>query len=255
MCCNINIENIKKIFWISLSVLLIACAIWTIISIKPMVDWAKSLQPARVIAVSGEGKVTVIPDIAVVSFSVVTEGKDPSTIASDNNNKVNAAIAYVKGQGVDVKDVKTTGYNLSPRYEYDKDKRSSFISGYTITQTIQVKLRDFSKIGQILGTLPQLGINNIGNLDFSVDEPENFLNQAREMAFNKAYEKAKIMAKQNNVQIKRVVTFAESQGGYSYPIYRDSVLKAAPMAEIVTPQIEPGSQEVTVDVTVTYEIK
>ncbi|MDD5547510.1 MAG: SIMPL domain-containing protein [Candidatus Pacebacteria bacterium] len=250
-----NIECFKKSFWFWISVFLAVCAIWTAYAIKPLIQYGNSLAPARTITVSGEGKAVAIPDIAQVSFSVLTRGSSPEKISDENIKKMNAAIDYVKGEGIDVKDIKTTGYNLSPNYEYDKDRRTSYISGYTITQTVQIKIRDFSKIGKILGRLPELGINDIGTLSFDVDEQDEYLNQARKQAFEKAMAKAKEMAKQNGVKIKKVVTFSESQNGYyPYPVYK-TALGMGEAAMDAAPRIEAGSQEITVNVSVVYEIK
>lgn len=250
---KLSTEEIKKYFWLSLSVLIVVSAIWTVYSIKPLEKYSHSLMPARTITVSGEGKVTAIPDIAAVSFSVVTEGADPVKIADESNKKAAAGINFVKEQGIEEKDIKTTAYNLSPRYEYNDKTRKTFISGYTLTQTVQIKIRDFSKIGEIMGALPELGINEIGTLSFGVDDDEKYLNEARKQAFEKAYAKAKDMAEQNRVHIERTVTFSESQN-YPYPIYRETLGMAAASSAKVA-QIEPGSQEITVNVSVTYEIE
>lgn len=243
----------KEWFWSLIDLFLVVLIIVGLFSIKAISRYEDSLAATRTISISAEGKVTVVPDIAVVSFSEVTEGKDPEKIADENNKKINAAIDLVKKEGIDAKDIKTTAYNLYPRYEYDEDKRATFISGYTLTQTIQLKIRDFSKIGKILGDLPALGINQIGTLSFDVDDQDKYLNDARKIAFEKAFSKAREMAKQNKVRIKRVVTFNESQGGYPYPVYRESIGAASLVAK--SPQIEAGSQEITVNVSVTYEIE
>ena len=247
-----QIENFKKLFWLFLAVFLIVCAVWTVASVKPLVQYGNSLTPARTISVSAEGKVTAIPDIASVSFSVISEGKSPEDITTANTQKMNAAIDFVKKEGIEDKDIKTTGYTLSPKYEYDKNKRTSYISGYRLEQTVQLKIRDFTKIGKILGALPGFGVNEVGALNFSIDDEENYLNAARKEAFEKAFAKAKTMAEQNGLKIKRVVTFSESRN-YPYPIYKTAMLESASGAS--APQIEPGSQEVTVNVAVTYEIQ
>ncbi|MDD5431102.1 MAG: SIMPL domain-containing protein [Candidatus Pacebacteria bacterium] len=255
MCKFLNeMENLKKIFWGSLSILIVVCAIWTVWSIRPLEKYAASLTPARTIVVSGEGKVTAIPDIATISFSVVSRGATPAAIASANNTKINAAIEYVKSQGMEDKDIKTTNYDLSPVYEYDKERKTSFISGYSLTQTVTLKIRDFTKISAIVGALPGFGVNDIGSLSFSIDDDETYLNEARKEAFEKAFAKARAMAKQNHVKIERVVTFSESQ---NYPYYYKTLGMGVAESSMpsAAPRIEPGSQEVTVSVSVTYEIE
>lgn len=220
--------------------------------------YGKSLYPARVINVSAEGKVVVSPDIANLSFSVVSQGKDPEKLQNDNNVKINNALDFIKGEGVESKDIKTADYNLSPNYRYEPKTGISSIDGYTLSQTILVKIRNLEKAGKILAGLAPRGINQIGGLNFSIEDPDKFLNEARKEAFEKALAKAEAMAEQNNMKVKGVVTFNEYGGGYPGPIYmRAEALgkggDSAPMP--LPPSIEPGSQEVTVQVNVTYEIR
>ena len=118
-----------------------------------------------------------------------------------------------------------------------------------------LKIRDFTKIGKILGLVPSLGVNQIGGLTFDVDNPDTYLNQAREQAFEKALEKAKSMARQNRAKIKRVVTFSDSPSYYPRPMYFATEAAYGKGGADMAPQVEPGSQEVSVNVNVTYEIR
>ncbi len=250
-----RIEKAKEWFWLFLNIALVVVSITGLAGIVALHRFGSSLPPARIIYVNAEGKTTVTPNLASLSFSVVTEGKDPEKISQENIQKMNTAIEYIKNQGIPTPDIKTAGYDLSPRYEYDETQRKSFVTGYTLTQTVFVKIRDFSRIGKVLGALPQLGVNQVSGLNFEVENPDQYLNIARQEAFTKALAKAKAMAKQNNVHIERVVTFSESQGGYPYPFRYDTMsAKGGGTMEAAPPQIEPGSQEVTVNVSVTYEI-
>jgi len=248
------LEKSKEYLWALVDLGLAVLIIMAVVGTGVLYKYQASLLPARTFTVSASGKATALPDIAAFSFSVVSEGQEPNKIASENNKKINAAVDAVKKNGVDGKDIKTSGYNLSPRYEYDEKIRSTFISGYTLTQTVSVKIRDFTKISKILSVLPGLGINQVGSLGFDAEESEKYLSEARKEAFEKAYAKAKEMAKQNGARI-RLVTFSESSG-YPYPIY--AISKASfdmgGGEAVPAPNIEPGSQEVTVNVNVTYEI-
>jgi len=252
---NNNLESLKKYFWAFLNLLLIVLVVLGIFSISALRRYVDSTSSNRVISVSAEGKTVVTPDIAKVNFSVVTEGSDTVRISEENIKKMNKAIDFVKSEGIKSEDIQTAGYNLSPRYEYNESTRKTFISGYTLTQTVYIKIRDFSKISNILGTLPGLGINDISSLSFSIEDQDESLRVARDQAFGKALVKAKEMAKQNGVRIKRVVTFYENQN--NYPVYAKQVnyaMGAAVSESVPSPSIEPGSQEVTVNVSITYEI-
>ena len=107
----------KRFFWILLNTTLVVMIVGLLFGAKTLKRYAASLAPVRVITVSGEGKVTVVPDIAVVSFSVVSEGANPVDVQRDNTEKTNKALAFVKEQGIDAKDFKTTQYSLAPIYE------------------------------------------------------------------------------------------------------------------------------------------
>jgi len=220
----------------------------------PAKKYGDSLMPAKTINVSAEGKVTVSPDIAKLSFSVVSEGANSKLLAENNNKKMNAAIDFAKSQGIEEKDIKTTEYNLSPRYEYDEKTKKTFISGYTLTQTVLVKVRDLNKVAEVLGGLPALGINQISSISFDIDEPEKYLSEARNQAFDKVKEKAKAMAEKNGVKLGRVINFYEYQSTPNYQNVRALGMGGAEAVQPL-PQIQPGSQEVTIQVSVTYEIK
>ncbi|MEK7115156.1 MAG: SIMPL domain-containing protein [Patescibacteria group bacterium] len=218
-------------------------------------NWSSSLLPVRTIIVNGEGEVILKPNISVVSFSVVSEGKDVVALQNENNTKINQAIAFVKNQKVDEKDIKTAGYNLSLRYVYDSKIGRSSIDGYNLTQTVTVKIRDLNNVNKILGGLPGLGINQINGPNFSVDDLESYLSEAREKAFKNAREKAEEQVRFNGVRLGRVISFNEgSRGNYPGPIYLEAMGKGGDMGSVL-PTIEPGSEEVKVTVTVTFEIK
>lgn len=217
---------------------------------------ANSLPASRTITVSAEGKSTISPDLARLSFAVISEGEDPESLQVDNSKKISSAIEFIKAQGIDAKDIQTSNYNLYPKYEYDEKKRKSFISGYTLSQTVNVKLRDFAKISPILGKLPALGINQINGVNFEVEDPDKYLNVAREEAFQKAFAKAAAMARQNKVSIGRVITFSEGYGGGIYPRFMEaSMMGKGGMDSSVPPPIEPGSEDISISVSVTYELR
>ncbi len=250
-----KLDQHKAWFWVILNVVLVLLGLFLIVAGKAVWRQSAALAPARTITISAEGKATIAPDLATFSFSVVSQGADPVKLQNDNNAKVNTAIDFVKSQGVEAKDIKTSNYNLSPNYRWDPKTGRNSIDGYTLDQTVTVKVRDLSKVGIILGALPSKGINQLGGVNFSIDDQDKFLNQAREEAFTKARAKAQAMAKYSGVHIGRVVSFNESNGGYPGPIYYAKDMAVGGGGALPpTPTIEPGSQEVTVNVSVVYEI-
>ena len=252
----------KKYFWIFLDILLVGLIINVFFFVMPTLDRVgESQPPVRTISVNAEGKTTVKPDIAQFSFSVVTEGPDLVKITSENNKQVEDAIKFVKSEGVKSDDIKTTQYNLQPKYEYNKERRRSYISGYELTQTVFVKIRELDKnigeVSKILGRLPELGINQISGVSFTVDDPDKFMNEARADAYKKAKDKAEFMAKSAGVGLGRVINVNEYGAPIFYGPYAKMGMGGADMAaapSAIAP-VEPGSEELTIQVSITYALK
>ena len=217
-------------------------------------SWSSSIAPSRTIMASAEGTAIVKPDIAIVSFSVISEGKNATTIQDDNTHKMNEAVALVKSFGVDPRDIQTSSYDLSPKYRYEQKSGISSIEGYQITQTVTVKVRNLDNAAKIVGGLPGVGVNQISGPSFGVEDVDSYLASARAEAFAKARAKAEALAKAAGVSIGKVVTFSESSGGgYPSPMYA----KAGGMGRdmVSMPEFQPGSEEAKVTVSVTFEIR
>lgn len=254
-------ERSKSYLFYALTVLAVAVIVLGIVAIGPLEQWGASLTPARTLSVSASGKASVVPDVATFSFSVVSQGKDIGVITNDNNTKINKAIAAIEAQGVDKKDINTTDYSLQPVYTQPQPGvyGGTFvpsIAAYSLTQTVTVKIRDFSKISPIMSMLPGMGINKVGSLAFTIDDSDAYLASARTEAYQKALTKAQAIAAANGFTLGRVINVSEYQN-QPYPMY--AVGSAVGMGGInekaVAPTIEPGSKDVTLNVTVVYEIK
>ncbi len=248
-------DQLKKGFWSLLDLFLLVAVVGLVFSVFPAVQqYRDSLSSASVLSVSAEGKTTVSPDLAEVSFSVVSRGFNPQDLADLNNRKMSAVIANIKSQGVGDKDVKTTGYDLSPDYRYDPTTQRDFITGYTLTQTIFVKIRDLTKVATVLGGVTPLGVNQIGGIIFTVDNPDAALVAARADAIDKAKKKASQIATVSGARLGRLLNVSEYQ--QPRPYYdKSAVLGMGGGAPVAAPTIEPGIQEVTVSASLTYELK
>lgn len=253
---NNNSEGIKTLFWMLFTLLIAVAIVNVVFFVMPLLSrWAGSFYPARSMTVSAEGKTTAGPDLAEVSLSVVSQGQNPDTLAANNNSKMNAVLQFVAAQGIADADVKTTNYNLSPDYQYDKNTQRNFIVGYTLTQTVDVKIRDLSKVAQVLAGLTPLGVNQIGNVNFTFADQEKYLAIARADAFDKAEKKAEQMAAAAGVSLGRVIGVSEY--GSPVPIYygADKAMGMGGAVAASVPTIQPGTQDITDQVSIVYEIK
>lgn len=236
--------------------------------------YSRSIDPTsiRSFSVTGEGKVTAIPDIAQFTFSIITEGGvDIAKLQKENTDKANKAIDFIKEAEVLDKDIKTQSYNIEPRYQYyncntrpiyspgvtyptQEPCPPSEIVGYTIRQSILVKVRDFTKTGNILSGVVKNGANDVSSLNFTLDNQKEIEKEARDTAIKEARKKAKDIARSANFRVGDIISINE---GYSSPFvsYGLKALPMSPSTDSSAPEIEPGSQEVVVNVTIQYEIR
>ncbi len=217
--------------------------------------------PTRTFSVDGTGDVDTTPDLATFSATVTTDGgKDVAEVQGANSEKMNRINDYLKEQGIDKDDLKTTGYNLSPRYSYNPCTAGSCpaptITGYNLTQTLEVKVRDNAKLGTLLSGVVENGANSVSEVRFTVDDDSSARDEARAEAILEAKKKAKTLAKTAGFRLGKLVTLYESTSPMMpyYGMGGDSSMKAMEMSA-VSPVIEPGTQNTKVQVTLTYEIK
>ncbi len=224
----------------------------------------KGVYPSNVIAISGTGEVYAVPDIASFSFSVVEEGKTVKDSQDKATKKINAIIDAVKVLGVEEKDIKTTGYNSYPKYEYTGTScvngycppGKQVLTGYEVSQSITVKVRKTDNAGNVLTKVGELGASNISGLDFVVDDLDAVRAEARDKAVADAKSKAKTLAKTLGVRLNKVVNFYES-GDVPMPIYyaKDSMMGAGVMSAQAAPQLPTGENKIVSSVTITYEVE
>lgn len=228
------------------SIVLVAALLAVFLAVKSYV----TLQPRPLpleqatVTVTGEGEAVGIPDIATITFSVVEQGDTVAVVTEASNSTMNNVITVLKGAGLADADIKTTGYNLNPRYDYTRVSRGEII-GYAITQSVTVKIRDLATIGEVVDAVTAAGVNDVSSPYFEIDDPDQVKTEARAEAFAKAQAKAESLAEAAGVKLGKIVTFSESDGGGIQPYYKSYEVDAV---------IEPGSQEVNITVSVTYAL-
>ncbi|MBI2446491.1 MAG: SIMPL domain-containing protein [Parcubacteria group bacterium] len=205
----------------------------------------------QTVSFTGEGKVKAAPDTARVDIGLTTEGKDTITVQNENSSKMNAVIKFLKERGIGEADIKTSNYSLSPKYEYNKGKSS--LVGYVLNQNLTVTVRNLDKIGEILDGAVSSGANRIDSVSLFVDKPEELKNKAREEAVKQAKEKAVMTSKIAGLRLGRLVGFSEGFSGEPPVFFETMTAKGGGAAP--APQIEPGTQDIKVNVTLTYLLK
>jgi uncharacterized protein len=219
---------------------------------------------ATTITVSGEGEIQVKPDLGMFSFSVRAEGKDASEAQTKSAEKINAIIAAMKEGGVEEKDIKTTNYNLAPKYKYEASVCTAYycppvnpkVDGYEVSQMVEVKVRDLSKSGDLISKAGEKGATDMSNLQFTVDDENASKAQAREKAIVDAKAKAEVLAKNLGMKITKMTSFYEQDNGGYYPMAERSYAMGADASfKGVSPEMPIGENTVKVTVNMTYELE
>jgi uncharacterized protein YggE len=250
---------------IALGMLALFLLILAISSLKQFRFIGSGVTATNTISVSGTADVFAVPDTATFSYSVmVSNAKDVTTAQTEVNTKGNTIMTYLKGQGVDEKDIQTTDYSVNPHYEYSQAACSSnfcppgrqTLTGYDVSETVTVKVRDTKKAGDLLSGIGSKGATNLSGLSFTIDDQTKLEAEARTKAINDARAKADELAKELGVSLVRVVGFSENGNG---PIYYAKTMSmdaggVAPQSA-PAPEIATGQNKITSNVSVTYEIR
>ena len=213
---------------------------------------SQNIRARNSIVIFETGEVYAKPDLAVVVFSVIKEAKTVSGAMNENSAVMNNVIEAIKEQGVEEKDIKTTSFDITPRYEYSEGTFGKrVLVGYEVVQGLEVKIRNMGKIGEIIEKAADSGANDIGDLQLTIDNQDELENQAREKAIGEAKTKADQLASQLGVELGGVISFNES---LYFPYYKSqvSLKEAAGGGEI--PNIQTGENKISVSVTITYQI-
>ena len=252
-------KRLKGLVFVVLSLVAVALIAYTYLTIR---EGRYVYSGPTTISVRGVGEVTRIPDIATFSFAVEATAGEPNDAQNQSATAVNAIIAYLKEAGVEEKDVKTTSYNLSPKYEYSQRPclggicpgGESKLVGYTVNQMIEVKVRDTKEAGNLISGVGERGATNVSSVQFTVDDDADAKAEARAEAVRDAEEKAKTLADTLGVRIVRLTGFWEEEGG-GYPMYDKAYGGAMDSEMSVSPSLPAGENTVQSVVNLNYEIR
>jgi uncharacterized protein len=290
-----HMNNLQKKAWsvgifcgAVLGIYLIALAVWQFKSIAYV---GEGIAPADTITISGTGDAYAVPDVATFSFSVTETAKAVSDAQSAATAKIAAALKAVRGAGVADADIQTVAYSIAPQYEYEDsvcpptpavpvmapsdaqakiaaasigsaDGEGSYcapgksvLTGYSVSETILVKVRDLDKAGDIFASIGSVGVQNVDGLDFSVDDPSAVQAKARAAAIADARSKADALAQELGVHIVRVASFSEDNGSYAQPMVYSMAVASPIGTKSAAPEVPTGQQKVTDTVSITYEIR
>jgi uncharacterized protein YggE len=189
-------------------------------------------------------------------MGVTTDAPDVAKAQQDNATKMNALQAGVKGLGVDAKDIQTKDFSIYPRYTYDPKTGAQSVAGYSVTHSVEVKIRNLDLIDDALKLAVEKGANQVSGVNFTIEDKDALIAQARQLAIKKAQQKMKDMSVALHLRAVRVVGFSEylpDENPYPAPYGGD--MMSATKVSAVAPEVSTGSQKIKVVVTLNYEVR
>jgi uncharacterized protein YggE len=210
----------------------------------------------QTITLSGSGKVTVVPDRATASLGVQVTKPDARSAMAEANTLQAKVIAALVAAGVEKSDIRTSGLDLQPEYNYE-GKGQPRITGYSVTQTVKVTMKDLAKAGDVLSAAAEAGGNatRINDFKLSLGDKDKAMGEARDKAIADARKKAEQFAKAADRDLGKVIRIVETGSDESPRPYLNSYDSANDsLAGIKAAPIEPGEQKLSVSVKVVWEL-
>lgn len=205
-------------------------------------------EPPAVISVTGEARISAAPDLVQIEGGVTSEAKTAREASDGNNAAMGKVLLALKGVGIEEKDYQTSRLSLQPQTSLSKSGGPPVITGYRASNRVTIRLRDVTKVANVIDTLVGAGANDIGGISFMVSQASKLLDEARDQAIADARRKAEIYAKAAGVTLG--APLAISEGGAPAPIAFRRMTAAPESAPIA-----PGEEMLQVSVSVSWAIK
>lgn len=206
----------------------------------------------RTMSVSGRGEVYLIPDIAYINIGTRSEALDVATALSDNNDQAQAISSVLADKGIDPLDIQTTAFNVYPFQNYGMDGQPTELK-YVVENTVNVKVRDLNRLGEILDAVVRSGANQINGISFDVEDRKQAEADARRLAIEDATAKAQELASLAGITLGEVQNISVYSNGSPQPVYDakgggySAMQSAAP--------ISAGQMLITADASLVYSLK
>jgi uncharacterized protein YggE len=217
----------------------------------PMPVHAMAALPA--LNLSAHGEVKVAPDMATLTFGVMTEAPTAQAAMADNARRMTEVFAALRRAGIEERDIQTSGLNLSAQYDYPQNEPPR-LRGYQASNRVTVAILDLTEVGTVADAVVAAGVNQIDGIGFGLRDPGAAEDQARVLAVRALQDKARLYARALGVELGGIRSLNEG-GGYSpqppMPVFAMARME---MADASTP-VAAGQLTVRIDITGTYDLR
>jgi hypothetical protein len=212
---------------------------------------------STLLALSAEGRSTRVPDLALFSAGVTSQGKTAAEAMAANSADMNRVVAALRRAGIADKDIQTTSINLNPIYGQPVVRpdgqvtQEARIIGYQANNMVSVRQRDLKGFGKVLDALVAAGANQVSGPNFQMANPEAAQDEARLAAIKAVRARADLYARATGLRVVRMVSISEG-GGYSPPM--PVMYAKAAMADSAPTPVAAGEVESVITVSVQFEL-
>ena len=229
----------------------IALALLAVLFVSPV--FAEDSKLIRTISISGHGEIRAVPDLAVVSIGVTSQGSSARDALDVNTKSMKALLDTLKGAGIDARDMATSNFSVGPRLDYGNNNgQPPKVVGYDVNNMVTVTVRKIEDLGGLLDVAVTTGSNTINGVSFSVSKPDSMLDEARKAAVADARHKADIYAAAGGFTLGNIISLSE---GTAYQPPTPYMVKSARAESSDAVPIAQGEQTLSIDVSIAYEIK
>jgi uncharacterized protein YggE len=208
----------------------------------------------RTLSLAASGTLKTAPDMVSISTGVTSEGQTANDALSKNTAAMTEVVDTLKAAGIEPKDIQTTNFSVSPIYERKNENEASFITGYRVSNSVSITVRDIKKLGDVLDKTVAAGANTIDSIQFRVADPEKMKDEARKLAMQNAIDNAKLFAEAAGVELGPVIKITESGDFVPRPL-RARGAAAPMMAQAAPVPVEGGTLSIEAKVQVIWELR
>ena len=205
------------------------------------------------ISVSGQGKVTVIPDVVIAALGIQAQGSTVAEAQAQATKAMNDLMAALLANGVAQKDIQTQSFNIQQTTSWDNTNQKTIITGYQVSNIVDVKIRDITTAGSVIDAAAVAGgdLTRVNSVQIAVDDPTVYADKAREKAMADAKDTATQLATLSGVKLGKPISISETNvyTPQTVPLYAKG-MDSAPSTPIVA-----GEQDITLNVQVVYSIQ
>ena len=208
--------------------------------------------------VSGQGKVTAVPDVAILRLGVESQQSTVAEAQAEASVAMDQIMTVLKSNGIDDKDIQTQYYSIYQMTRWDDPKNEEIVTGYRVSNSVTAKIRDVDNVGTVIDAVAGAGgdLTRINGISFTVDDPSVYEAELMKEAMADAKSKAEVLAAQGGLSLGSPVYISTSTYSpvSSYPRAEYDMAIPAPMAAVGETSISAGEMEITLTVQVNYAI-